>query len=388
MFMRVAMISCFMKSSYGAYTDSLCRAIEPIIGREVDIISSNCGCGDPAADQRIFYTPNPRCKFFVFPNVAFYPYQEQKSVMYNYKARLFLRELVFWGRAKIYSNLSKNADVAHFQQILGAYGSQAVFHWIRTNPKVKKVVTVHELDEYQLEFKDKNRIYNQADRITVHFNDMKEKMVKLGVQEKKIQVVHCGTDIVPIENMERHGIIFYGGHHFNLGKGIEELLKAFKRILEKKNYSNLKLKIHGHYGEEPPGFIRKMVSSYGLNDHIIWLNMIDRDEMTRHYATSLFFVLPYKGSSAGTVATHAMACGLPVIGTKMAGLPDHLGELGIYANVGDDKDLEEKMLHLLDHPNIREDMSGLLRKRAEEMYSWKKIAGDTVQIYRDILSGR
>ena len=86
------------------------------------------------------------------------------------------------------------------------------------------------------------------------------------------------------------------------------------------------------------------------------------------------------------VATRAMACGLPVIGTRAAGLPDHLGELGIYVKVGDDKALEEEMLRLLENQNVREYMSEPLVKRAEEMYSWEKIAAETVQIYRNVLS--
>ena len=382
--MRVAMVSCFMKTSYGAYTNSLCRAIGPIIGRDVDIISSNCGCGDYHAKNRILYGPG--CRFFEFPHVPFSPQQPPGLAMYKYRGRLVLGDLAYWGRAQVYSHLSKDADVAHFQQVLGAFGSQAVFHWIRTSPKVRKVVTVHELDPYQLAFGHKNSTYNKADRIIVLFDDMKDRLVSLGVQSHRIKVVHYGTDIVTSDRRARDGILYYGGHHFNLDKGIEVLLKALKRILEKRNYANLKLKIHGHYGNFPPPPILDLVSSYGLTDHIVWLNNIYEEEMTRQYATSLFLVLPFKGSFAGMVATRAMACGLPVIGTKEAGLPDHLGELGIYTKVGDDKALEEEMLRLLDNQNIREYMSEPLVKRAEEMYSWEKIAADTVQIYRDVLS--
>ena len=382
--MRIAMISCFMKTTYGAYTDSLCKAIGPIIGTEVDIISSNCGCGDPHATHRIRYGLG--CRYFEFPNVSFYPWRDGQSVPYKFRGRLMLGKLAYWGRAQIYSNLSRNADIVHFQQVLGGFGSRAVFHWLRTNPKVKKVVTVHELDSYQLEFKSTNDIYNQADGIIVQFSDMKDRLVGLGIQPEKIHIVHCGTGILDKSNRDRNGIVYYGGHHFSLDKGIEVTLKAFQRVLSKKEHSELRLSIHGHYGSEPPKQILDLVSSYGLNDHIIWLNNIYEDEMTRLYESSLFLVVPFKGSSAGGVAARAMACGLPVIATREAGLPDHLGDAGIYVDVGDDKGLEREMLRLLDDPIVREDASGLVRKRAEDLFSWDKIAADTVEVYRDVLS--
>lgn len=384
--MKVAMISCFMKTTYGAYANGLCTAIEPILGNRVLLISTNCGCGDPHAKQRVRFGLGS--KHFEFPNVSFNPWRDGQSVSYKYVGRLALGKLTYWGRAEICSALTHDADVVHFQQVLGAFGSRPVFNWLKTRHNVKKIVTVHELDPYQLEFRSKNRLYNRADRVIVHFEAMKDRLVDLGVSPEKIRVVHYGTDVTDGASGERSGIVYYGGHHFDLNKGIDEVLRAFKRIVALERHARTPLTIHGHYGDEPPQQISDLVSRYGLDEHVVWLNNAYDDEVTHLYERSLFLLIPFKGSSAGGVATRAMACGLPVICTREAGLPDHLGELGIYVDVGDDAALEREMLRLLDHAEIREQMWAPLRERAERLYGWDKIAAETVEVYKEALSSR
>lgn len=381
--MKVSMISCFMKTTYGAYTDSLRRAVERIPGTEVEIISSNCGCGDPHATHRVRYGLGSR--YFEFPNVSFYPWRDDQSVKYKYQGRLVLGKAAYWSRAQIYAAMARDADIVHFQQVLGAFGSRPVFQWMKTSPKVKKIVTVHELDAYQLEFPSLNRLYNRADGLIVLFSDMKDRLADLGVDPDKITVVHHGTDAPDDGHRERSGIVFYGGHHFTRSKGIEGALTAFKHIVQRPEYSHLRFSIHGQYGSKAPQEIADLVASYDLGDRIVWLDNIYEEEITRLYESSLFLLVPFKGSSAGGVAARAMACGLPVICTREAGMPDHLGDLGIYVDVGDDAALEREMLRLLDDPKGRGELSGPLRTRARDLYNWDNVAAATMQVYRDVL---
>ena len=53
-------------------------------------------------------------------------------------------------------------------------------------------------------------------------------------------------------------------------------------------------------------------------------------EVFRQYQSSLLCVLPFTGSFAGLAAATAAAVGLPVIATKNAGIPEHIGENGIW----------------------------------------------------------
>ncbi len=89
------------------------------------------------------------------------------------------------------------------------------------------MVTIHELDRHQLEKPEQNKIYNLADAIIVGQGAMKEQIIGLGVDPKKIEIVLHGTDL-PIndETQPREGVLFYGGHHPLKGKGACTLLKA------------------------------------------------------------------------------------------------------------------------------------------------------------------
>ena len=116
------------------------------------------------------------------------------------------------------------ADVVHLQQILAAYGSDVVFRFLRQPSAAARVITVHELDAEQTDHPENNQTYNYAQALIVHDNAMKNKLVSLGVARDLVYVVPQGTDLKEGENVARDGIVFYGGHHFNEGKGIGVLL--------------------------------------------------------------------------------------------------------------------------------------------------------------------
>ena len=49
--MQVTLIACPFKTSYGAASESLKKAIEKKTGRTVEWVASNCGCGDDVRSQ-------------------------------------------------------------------------------------------------------------------------------------------------------------------------------------------------------------------------------------------------------------------------------------------------------------------------------------------------
>ena len=60
------------------------------------------------------------------------------------------RSVVLPIRGKRYASMSTDAEVVHFQQILNAFGSKAVFSWLQQPSSASRIVTVHELDADQL----------------------------------------------------------------------------------------------------------------------------------------------------------------------------------------------------------------------------------------------
>ncbi len=78
--------------------------------------------------------------------------------------------------------------------------------------------------------------------------------------------------------------------------------------------------------------MKELASQLGLENDITWLNQIPMPEVFRQYRSSLLCVLPFTGSFAGLAAATAAAVATPVIATKNAGIPEHLGENGIWVD--------------------------------------------------------
>jgi len=380
--MKVKILSCWFTTSYGTYTDGLRRALERLFGSEVGVIASNCGCGDPMEVGRRFV--DQRCEFVEFVNVPYY----KKSNALKEWLMVQARQLVYRERARRYIKLTGEADVLHFQQILNAFGSVSVFNWLSMPCSAARVVTVHELDPYQLQHPELSVRYNQADALIVLTEAMRSELISQGVRSHLIHVVPHGVELRTVSDLPREGIVFYLGHKLNQAKGLPTLLTALA-LLKKELQGQLPLlTIHGHYGAPAPEEGVRWVEAAGLSGSVRWLNEISFDSAVDLYQRSLLCVLPYTGSFAGYPATLALANGAVVIGTRAAGLPEHLGEAGVWVEPTDPPGLAAAMLRLLTDEAERRRIAALGRARAEHELSWDAVAQKTRQVYAAALRNR
>ncbi len=381
--MQITMIGCPFKTSYGHYVESLKRAIEKKTGSTVQWLASNCGCGDPIERSKAFQTRE--CDYFEMPHILNYP----SAKPWKHWLRTRASHFSYYFRAKRYLRMSKTAEVVHFQQILNAYGSSVVFHWLNQPSRAARVVTIHELDAHQIEFPEGNKIYNKADGIIVHCQEMKQKLVNLKVQADRIHVVLHGTEVPALaEDNHREGIIFYGGHKLMTGKGIQTLFQAMSILKQRLGANAPILKIHGHYSDEIPEEAKQLALHLGIADKIVWLNQLTIEEIVRQYRLCILCVLPYTGSFAGLPAAIAAANGLPVVCTRKAGIPDHLGECGVWIDEDNAGQLGERIMELLGSEQLRREVSLRLRKRAKEFLSWDVIADRTLEVYDKSLKSK
>lgn len=98
-------------------------------------------------------------------------------------------------------------------------------------------------------------------------------------------------------------------------------------------------------------------------------------------------VLPSAQENAPMIIAEAMAVGIPVVATRVGGIPDMVkhGETGLLYDSGDIHALTNSLRHLLDVPSLREDMGSKARKIAEITYSPVRAAKATVTVYRKLL---
>lgn len=379
--MKISLIGCPFQSTYGEYVESLRSALERELGASVQWVSSNCCCGDPFEKAHVFQVEDSDY-FEMRERVAGYSLVGYSHNPTKRFLRAGVRGLSNARRAKRYVDLASSADVIHFQQILGAYGSDVVFRFLRLRSNAARVITVHELDDEQVDFPERNQTYNLADALIVHDSLLKTKLASLGVEADLVHVVRQGTNLEEGESVARDGIVFYAGHHFNANKGIELLLRARRDLKDRASGPAPRLRIHGHYGPTPPTEFVEMARQLDLADDVEWLNGLSSTEIASLYRRSQVCVLPYKGGFAGLPAGVAAANRLPIIATRTAAIPDHIGDLGIWIGGDDAGELADRIELVLQNEAMAKDYGARLRAHAVERLGWDAVARDTLDVYR------
>ncbi len=122
--------------------------------------------------------------------------------------------------------------------------------------------------------------------------------------------------------------------------------------------------------------LEKLANDLNVSDKIKFVGHIDPDLVPRYLSQADIFVRPSRSEGLGNSFLEAMAAGLPVVATKVGGIPDFLidGETGIFCRVDDPKDLTEKIIRVLNDTELSRKLSENGRKLVEARYSWDGIA--------------
>jgi glycosyltransferase involved in cell wall biosynthesis len=87
----------------------------------------------------------------------------------------------------------------------------------------------------------------------------------------------------------------------------------------------------------------------------------------------------------GRAMMEAMACGIPVVGSTSAEIPNGIGNAGLVVPEGDPTALREAMARLLADRELREELGRKGRQRVLECFTNERIAAQTVEAYRSAM---
>lgn len=171
-------------------------------------------------------------------------------------------------------------------------------------------------------------------------------------------------------------------------KGFVYLIKAMPWVLEK--FPNIKMLMGGE-GPEKENLERE-AKMLGIEDSIIFPGFISEENFPKYMKAAKVFVLPSivdsKGDTEGsaTILLEAMACGTPVVGTKVGGVPyaikDGIG--GYLAEEKNPTDLADRICKLLKQNDLQK-MGKVGLDYVEKEFSSEIIANQYVQTFKRLL---
>lgn len=236
----------------------------------------------------------------------------------------------------------------------------------------------------------RSSLFAQADSITCASLDYVKNSNGAKILERhkdKFKEIPFGVDInkfQPLSEPSRSNtILFVGGldqaHYF---KGLEVLLRSVAKI---KNHS-WRLQIVGE-GELKSSY-QKTAQELGILEKVEFAGGLNSANLANAYQQARVLVLPSinQGEAFGLVLLEAMACGIPVIATKLPGVRKVFtdGQEGIQVPVGDAGALRQAIVRIFADDQMANEMGKRGRALVEESYSWTRVGAALEKLYENL----
>lgn len=211
-----------------------------------------------------------------------------------------------------------------------------------------------------------------------------------GVARQRMHIVPNGVDLNvfrPLAEIERRPNRLVATISSNTPlKGLKHLLEALAIVRTRKPDVTLTVIGRGDHRD-----CERWVRELGIAASVRFTGRIETEEMVREFAQATIAVVPSLYEGFGLPAIEAMACHVPVVSTDAGALPEVVGRDGGAACLvpaGSGPSLARALLELFDDPERRRAMGAAGRARVAELFTWKRAAELSTQVYEDAIERR
>ena len=211
---------------------------------------------------------------------------------------------------------------------------------------------------------------------------------RLGVPRERIETIYNGVDLerfTPRGDGEDDGSTIVVVARIDKLKDILNMVEAMEYVRREK--PGVKCRIFGPVTD--PHYYKlclEMRERLGLTDIVSFEGPTLEPE--KEMAKATIYVQPSLSEGFPYTVIEAMACGRPVVATDVGGVREALGDTGLLARARSPKDLASKILYLLDHPELRRELSLKARMRVEKLFSYKRFLEEYRRLYLELLTER
>lgn len=326
------------------------------------------------------------------------PYDQEKDGLHQHIPE-FLDSLYEFQRSE-----GLRYDIVHSHYWLsGSVGRKLSLEW-----NIPHVAMFHTLGkskmqarygerESDIRISTEGRVIESADVIVASTEQERGDLSRLyGAAVDRVRVIPAGVDtelfrpldkVIAREDLgikESHVILSVG--RIEALKGLDILITA---LADLEDNNDVRLLI---VGGEPrrDSYVHSLMSlvrELGLMNKVTFIGAIPQNELPKYYSAADVFVLSSYYETFGLVALEAMACGLPVVASRLGGPNSFVesGKNGYLVPWQCPEPYAQRIGILLAIPTLRVSMGAAARVKAESM-TWSQVARSTVGVYHSILA--
>jgi len=290
---------------------------------------------------------------------------------------------------------------AHFGQ--GGYYILPQAKWLG----IPLITSFYGADAYKLPSKDASwrdryqRLFREGRLFLAEGPAMRKKLIELGCPSEKVIVHHIGVKLEKYEFRVRQPddqirIMVCG--RFAEKKGIPYAIEAFKRVVSETK-TDVRLTIVGDSDSngtltDEKRKILNAISEYKVGNAVTITGFVPHSELLKiayhHHILLAPSVHGSDGNAEGgfpVILTEALATGMPVVAFNHCDIPEIIqnGKSGFLVPERDVVALAEKLIYLIEHPEIWPNMGRAGRAHVEVNYDINKLNDRLVEIYQQLL---
>jgi glycosyltransferase involved in cell wall biosynthesis len=220
------------------------------------------------------------------------------------------------------------------------------------------------------------RILRHADGlIAVSENTRQDAIRLLGIRPERVHTIYSGVSEAYYEAATRPCARPYALYVGTIEprKNLETLLDAWA-LLKSKEFDLLIAGPRGWSSDETFARIQREAT---------YLGYVPEDELPGLTAGATVFVYPSLYEGFGFPVAQAMAAGVPVLTANNSGLPEIVGDAGLFVDPKSPAEIAAGLTRLFESATLRADLAARGRRRAER-FRWERCATESLHFFRGI----
>lgn len=295
------------------------------------------------------------------------------------------------------------ANIVHIHdfQLLFAYkyvprGTPLILTW--------HIPFIENMSKHLSEFLIKH--LKEYDKIVFSSQEYIKAAIKAGLPKEKTELIYpiANTNLFKVMDVDKEAVkkkykipknakVILCVQRIDAKSGHEQLIKALPKILKK--VPNAKLVFVGGKSmsnklskdrEVLIKRVKQLVKKLKLQRDVVFTGNVNYNILPELYNSSDVVALCSKNEGFGLSVTEGMACGNPIIGTKVGGIPIQVknGKNGFLVNVGDINSTADRIIKILTNGKLRKRMSENSLKVVENNFKIEKGIEKHIILYNEV----